>query len=46
MDENGVFSLVDCPTQLICTFSYVVFHDKTKRTQQGNLLGECASFSV
>ena len=27
--------LVDCPTQLYCTW---IFHDKAKRTQQGNLL--------
>ena len=29
--------LVDRPTQLICTF-HLFFHDKAKRTQQGNLL--------
>ena len=27
--------LVDCPTQLICTW---IFHDRAKRTQQGDLL--------
>ena len=32
--------VVDCPTQLICTWIFIVFHDKAKRTQQGNLLGE------
>ena len=34
--------LVDCPTQLICTWVFTcvlhVFHDKARRTQQGNLL--------
>ena len=37
--------LVDCPTQLTCCWNFifvvvvvdVVFYDKTKRTQQGNL---------
>ena len=29
--------LVDCPTQLYCTW---IFHDKAKRTQQGDLLQE------
>ena len=32
--------VVDCPTQLICTWIFIVFHDKAKITQQGNLLGE------
>ena len=34
-------SQVDCPTQLICTWNFiccVVFHNKAKTTQQGNLL--------
>ena len=29
---------VGWPTQLVCTFSFVVFQDKAKRTQQGNLV--------
>ena len=30
--------LIDCLTQLICTWNFIVFHDKARRTQQGNLL--------
>ena len=37
------YKLVDCPTQLICTWIFIVFHDKAKRTQQGNLLGTSTS---
>ena len=37
-DEDGD-NVVDCPTQLICTWIFIcVFQDKTKRTQQGNML--------
>ena len=39
--------VANCPTQLICTWificcSFVVFHDKAKRTQRGDLLQSVA----
>ena len=42
--------VVDCPTQLICTWVFnccsFVFHDKAKRTQQGNLLPRLTVTSI
>ena len=44
MTVDSAATLVDCPTQLICTSICMespppaVFHDKAKRTQQGDLL--------
>ena len=32
--------LVDCPTQLICTWILICSMTKLKKTQQGNLLGQ------
>ena len=36
-DLKPGYQVVDCPTHVL-GFSFVVFHDKAKRTQQGNLL--------
>ena len=36
-ENSASISLVDCPTQLYLDF-HLLFHDKAKRTQQGNLL--------
>ena len=38
--EDGA-DIVDCPIQLsVLGFSFVVFHDKAEKTQQGNLLDQ------
>ena len=41
LSKNTVMPLiVDCPSQLLSVLGFsFVFHDKAKRTQQGNLLG-------
>ena len=45
--KKSWFSVVNCPTQFICTWIFIsfVFYDKTKRTQQGNLLTQQKSAS-
>ena len=46
LSKNTVMPLiVDCHTQLLSVLGFsFVFHDKAKRTQQGNLLSCCIGF--